>query len=182
MKRLLIGLVVLGLLAAFAGPAGAVKPDKPGKPPPDPQVGVTCEEAHPNYPKMQKGTHDFESDGSLVIVLTRAQPMACYDVTTTDTSDWTVEFDEDSAEPREMTVMVRDSVPGDFCGTEGYQTRSGQAVFDDPNPWIFPGIPSSEVDACGAIHVDDQDESLAFLADARHLPRDRELTITVTVP
>jgi len=181
MKRLLIGLVVLGLLAAFAGPAGAVKPDKPGKPPPDQQVGVTCAEAYPNYPKMKKETLEVTRGSSFTIALTRAQPMACYDITTTNAEPgvWTVMFDEDSAAPREMHVMVRDSVPGDFCGTEGFQTRSGQHMFA---LWEFPDIPAAARDACGTIHVDDQEIPLAFLADARHLPRDRELTITVTVP
>jgi hypothetical protein len=175
MKRLLIVLVALGLLIAFAGPAGAAKPDKPGKP--DGPVGLTCAESYWNDPKTYLGVFSSSSGyTTLEFTLTKELSAACFDVTSGD-GEWSMKV-AGGAAPREMNVMIRDSAPGDFCGEDGYQVRRGDAVIGN---WIFPAIPASAVDACG-LGFDDHDPQLAFWLNARNLPSNEVLTITVTVP
>jgi hypothetical protein len=183
MKRIWIMMLAVAVALVIALPAAGKPGNKPPKPPSEPPVGQTCEEAYSDNPKMQTGIH--ETGSFFTFTLTRAQHLACYDVTTTLPGNWTVGFV--GSAPREMSVMIRDSAPGDFCGTdlntpetEGLETRSGQDVFD-PNPWIFPDIPISGSDACGD-GFGDQDDSLTFWANAKSLPRNGDLTITVTVP
>ena len=181
MKRILIVLVALGLLIAFAGPAGADKPDNPGKP--DGPDGLTCAEAYTNEPNGQTLLGDFEStdgDQTLVIELTKERSAACFDITS-GRGNWSVEVAGEAA-PREMNIMIRDSVPGDFCGDAGYQVRRGEAVFDPE--WTFPEVPPSEIDACDPPDggFDDHDPQLTFWLNARNLPKYVELSITVTIP
>ena len=169
MKRLLIALLALGLLIAFAGPVGAKKPDGP--------VGLTCPEKYSNDPRTLLGVFSSSSGyTTLEFTLTKELSAACFDVTS-GAGDWSMEVVGDAA-PREMNVMIRDSAPGDFCGDAGYQVRSGIAVIGN---WTFPDVPASAVDACG-LGFDDHDPQLTFWLNARNLPRNETLTITVTVP
>ena len=90
MKRLLIVLVALGLLIAFAGPAGADKPDNPGKP--DGPDGLTCAEAYANDPNGQTLLGVFSSSDAdrLQFTLTKERSAACFDVTS-GAGDWSME-------------------------------------------------------------------------------------------
>ena len=178
MKRILIVLVALGLLIAFAGPAGADKPDNPGKP--DGPDGLTCADTYTNEPNGQTLLGIFSSsDQPLQFTLTKERFAACFDITSGG-GDWSMVV-TGSAAPREMNVMIRDSTPGDFCATDGWQVRRGIAVFD---PWTFSDVPASGINACNPPEggFDDRDAQLTFWLNARNLPRNEVLSISVTIP
>lgn len=91
MKRLLIVLIALGLLVAFAGPASAVKPEKPGKPdgggptdPPPCDITVAIDEGSfiaVDDPDDPRRYFTFDMDVSADVLISRSASDLCVEVT-----------------------------------------------------------------------------------------------------
>ena len=152
MRRLLAIFTGLALLLAMAVPASAK-----GKPTKPPMSGGTCAEAYPN---AQLGVWNVGATPTLEFTLTRSHNVACFDVSSPFPTDWSMDVAV-SGQVTRLSVMIRDSAPGDFCGDAGMQARRKGAITAQPNPWLFGSIPMSGVDACGAAFADG-DPTLTF--------------------
>ena len=153
MRRVLAIFTALAVVLALATPASAKKggPDKP------PMSGGTCAEAYPN---AQLGVWNVDQTPTLEFTLTGSDNVACFDVSSEVSTDWSMDVAV-SGKVTRLTVMIRDSAPGDFCGDPGMKGLRRGAITAEPNPWLFGSIPMSGMDACGTAFADG-DAALTF--------------------
>lgn len=171
MKKTWIMLLVVAMVGALlAVPGTALAKGKPG-----PTVGETCAEFYAGDTKTETGSWRIAAEEQYTIHLSKEVPAACYDFTSGAETDWTVTVAGGDA--RYMFMGVRDSAPGDWCGTPGYESRDGNAI--TRSLWQFLAIPASGLDACGTGFAD-ADEALTFWVSASRVRGDLTVTIDVT--
>jgi hypothetical protein len=155
MRRVLVLAFMLAMVTVLAAPVTAKPPTDPKKPPHSTQQdGVTCLEAADDFAHPPVAW-DADS-GPLIITLTPKASIACIDVASSIAADYRVKIVR-HRNLRTAAAWVKDSQPGDVC--------HHYSEIELPAGLTMPGIPASEVDACGVEWTDD-DPALVFAVSA----------------